>query len=171
MRRSLILLTAFILTLAAVLFIAFRKGSRRYEFPVHFFSQGIPLPTSSEFYSGSAKWKGADRVKINFSPKAPPDKKKEPHLFCIGFVNTAHKTVYILQYSGGLLIEKADYVEPFLDAVRMAMIKYSNNGKIPSSVNPNIALVLPWKDRELLDELNRWNQDVRTVDTRDFLPW
>ena len=159
------------LVASALIAAAFFWGQNKYVFPVCFFNQGVPVPVSFDRYSGVAQWKGEGQVKITFSPVSAPEKKKEPLLFCIGYVDTGSMVCYLLQSSSGLIVEKATFVEPFLDAVRVSMLDYRQKNAIPLSISPLMRAQIPWQDNRLLQELETWNQEVRTVDTKNYFPW
>lgn len=165
--------------MVALLFFALKQGEKRYVFKVHRFLRPLPVPIAHTVYSGTATWVGKDEVKTHFSPFGV-EEKNELNLFqCVGYLKTPNMVCYLLEYrkvngqteSVHWVVEKAEFIEPYIEAIRRSIHQFESQGAIPDQVNPKLRYAIPWYEPGLLEQLDEWDHSVRTVKLSDFVPW
>lgn len=171
MNKSLLKLSFLLAVFFCLILWAYYSGQDKYVFEVVSFSEKIPIPIAHTVYSGSAEWEDEKSVRITFSPRSIAESEKRKFISCLGYIETENAVCYLLESPEGLIVEKATFIEPFVDAVRLSLLEYRWKSHVPPGISEEMKELIPWESETTLRELEAWNRDVRTVKTKDYLLW
>jgi hypothetical protein len=154
-----------------LIFLAFQKGQQRYRFEPTLFPSALPILLDFERYSGTATVED-DHIRADFSPSGGTPKVPGAPWFCHGFFAPEGKTCYLLsanplreEWRTGtiLTLEKAEYVEPFIEACLRSLQFYDTHGQPPSGLSSEMVAAMPWQDQSLRLVLKEWQETTQTV--------